>query len=108
MDVARWAIRGAGLPRSALSLGGRFGYTDQGQTPNTQIALFDYGDTKLMFEVRGLPTEKFHDQLVGNTFHFEEGVVAGFKFFKGRTGRAPLPRIEISGRGRAFANFIAA
>ena len=110
MDIARWAIRGAGLPRSAISLGGRFGYTDQGQTPNTQIALFDYGDTKLMFEVRGLPTDKFHDQMVGNTFHFEEGVVAGAKFYKKGTGPGePLPKIEVQRGpgGEHFANFIA-
>ena len=55
MDIARWAIPGATLPRSVVSLGGRFGYNDQGETPNTQIAVIDYGDTQLIFEVRGLP-----------------------------------------------------
>jgi predicted dehydrogenase len=36
MDKARWAIPGATLPRSVLSLGGRLGHTqpDQGQTPS--------------------------------------------------------------------------
>src|SRR5262249_43618737 len=42
MDKARWAIPGATLPRRVVSVGGRFGYLDQGQTPNTQIAVFDY------------------------------------------------------------------
>src|SRR6516225_10337245 len=59
MDKARWAIAGATLPRSVLSLGGRFGYKDQGQTPNTQIAVFDYGDAQLIFEVRGLKAEPY-------------------------------------------------
>lgn len=57
MDVARWMIPGATLPRSVISVGGRFGYTDQGQTPNTQIAIFDFDGVLLLFEVRGLPTK---------------------------------------------------
>ncbi|MEX1094841.1 MAG: Gfo/Idh/MocA family oxidoreductase [Planctomycetales bacterium] len=54
MDIARWMIPGATWPKSVMCLGGRFGYTDQGQTPNTQLAVFDYGETLLIFEVRGL------------------------------------------------------
>src|SRR5262245_57314772 len=81
MDVARWGIAGATLPKSVLCLGGRFGYSDQGETPNTQIALFDYGDTQLIFEVRGLKTPPFHTQAVGNIFHLEAGIIAGTKFF---------------------------
>ncbi len=55
MDIARWAIPGATLPRSVVTVGGRWGYTDQGQTPNTELTVFDFGETKLIFEVRGLP-----------------------------------------------------
>src|SRR4029079_2880892 len=54
MDVARWAIPGATLPSKVWSLGGRFGYEDQGQVPNTQMAVYEYGDVLLVFEVRGL------------------------------------------------------
>ena len=54
MDVARWAIPGATLPTKVWSLGGRFGYDDQGQTPNTQMAVMEFGDVLLVFEVRGL------------------------------------------------------
>jgi hypothetical protein len=35
-------------------VGGRFGYKDQGQTANTQLAIFDYGESLLVFDVRGL------------------------------------------------------
>ena len=69
MDIARWGIPGATLPRSVLSVGGRFGYADQGQTPNTQMAIFDFGPTKLIFEVRGLRTDRYRGELVGNIFH---------------------------------------
>src|SRR5262249_11232721 len=69
MDVARWGIPGATLPKSVVSLGGRFGYKDQAETPNTQIALFDYGNTQLIFEVRGLKTEPLRGERVGNIFY---------------------------------------
>jgi predicted dehydrogenase len=56
MDKARWGLGKNELARSVLSVGGRFGYVDDGQTANTQICLFDYGDCELLFEVRGLPS----------------------------------------------------
>jgi predicted dehydrogenase len=73
MDVARWGLGKNELARSVLSVGGRFGYTDDGETPNTQIALFDYGDSKLIFEVRGLPTSAQRGASVGNIFHCANG-----------------------------------
>ena len=80
--------------------GGRFGYTDQGETPNTQVTLMDFGATKLIFEVRGLRTEGYRGQTVGNIFHLEEGVIAGRQFFpRNSTKPAPLPRVETPNRG---------
>jgi predicted dehydrogenase len=121
MDKARWMIPGATLPKSVVSLGGRFGYTDQGETANTQIALFDYGDTQLIFEVRGLKTDSFHGEKIGNILHFEEGIVVparggggGMRFFaNGRKDDEgePVPHTENAKRGPGrghFANFIAA
>jgi predicted dehydrogenase len=113
MDIARWMIPGATLPRSVLSLGGRFGYSDQGETPNTQIALMDFGPTQLIFEVRGLKTGALRGQKIGNILHFESGVVAGGKFYpKGGKEAQPLPKVEVRGgpprRGDHFANFIEA
>ena len=108
MDKARWVIPGATLPKSVICLGGRFGYQDQGETPNTQIALLDYGESKLIFEVRGLKTEDYWTQKVGNIVHFSEGVVIGGKFYpKGdRTKAEDLPKVEVPKRGEQFANFI--
>lgn len=56
IDVARWGL-GKGLPSNIHSVGGRFGYKDQAQTPNTQISSFEYNDgTILTSEIRGLYT----------------------------------------------------
>jgi len=111
MDVARWLIPGATLPKSVFSLGGRFGYTDQGQTANTQwtVMEFDKTETKLVFEVRGLATDEFHGQKVGNVLKFESGIVAGNKFYpNGKEIGEALPNVEIAARGTGdnFGNFI--
>ena len=55
MDVARWFLGEQRLPRRSLSIGGRVGYVDDGQTPNTQVIVHDYDTAPLIFEVRGLP-----------------------------------------------------
>jgi predicted dehydrogenase len=73
MDVARWGLGKSELARSVLSLGGRFGYVDDGETANTQMAVFDYGDAELIFEVRGLPTPAYRGATVGNIFHCADG-----------------------------------
>ena len=54
MDIVRWALK-KGLPARVHASGGRFGYKDQGQTPNTQIATFQYEDgVQVLCEIRGL------------------------------------------------------
>ena len=112
MDKARWMIPGATLPKTVLSLGGRFGYADQGQTPNTQVAVLDYGDAQIIFEVRGLKTDKFEGVDVGNIAHLEAGTIVHDKFFpRGSDHGEPLPPADSTrgpGGGNHFANFIAA
>ncbi len=72
MDMARWGL-GVGLPKAVFSDGGRFGYEDDGETPNTQHAIFDYDDCVLQFEVRGLPTNDEQTVKVGNIFYGSTG-----------------------------------
>ncbi|MCA9147581.1 MAG: gfo/Idh/MocA family oxidoreductase, partial [Planctomycetales bacterium] len=55
MDVARWALGQETLPKRVMSLGGRWGYDDDGQTPNNQLAFFPYEPAPLLFDNRGLP-----------------------------------------------------
>jgi hypothetical protein len=54
MDVCRWFL-GEGMPKRTLSVGGRLGYIDDGDTPNTQVVIHEYASAPLIFEVRGLP-----------------------------------------------------
>jgi predicted dehydrogenase len=57
MDVARWFLGEPGLPQSTLSVGGRLGYVDDGETPNTQVVIHEYAAAPVIFEVRGLPAK---------------------------------------------------
>lgn len=75
MDKARWGLGKTTLPKAAFSLGGRFGYTDDGETANTQLCLFDYGPEKMIFEVRGLTTSAYKGAKVGNIWVGTEGYV---------------------------------
>jgi predicted dehydrogenase len=78
MDIARWGL-GVGLPKAVFSDGGRFGYEDDGETPNTQHAIFEYGDSVLQFEVRGLPTNDEQSVRVGNIFYGSTGYMVVHK-----------------------------
>ncbi len=116
MDIARWMIPGATLPKKVLCLGGRLGYVDQAETANTQLVLMDYGETKLIFEVRGLETDHYLTGGRGNQntdfLHFEEGVVAGGKFYRNgdmsKGENLPNVDVELGPGGGHFENFIAA
>ena len=75
------------------STGGKYVYNDDQETPNTQIATFDYGDAELVFEVRGLPTGSEGDihcagaNSVGNLFFGDKGFMSldhtGFQIYLG-------------------------
>ena len=51
MDVARWGLGVDQLANSVITYGGRFGYEDAGETPNTDVIILDYGPKTLVFEV---------------------------------------------------------
>lgn len=94
LDLARWAMPAGAAPQSVVSLGGRFGYQDQGQTSNTQLTLFACGDVKLLCEQRGLVGRKATKVTV--EFHTSEGVVKEGEFFPRAGGMASRSRARRS------------
>ena len=54
IDDCRFALGLSGYPSRIISYGGRFLFDDNGETPNTQIAVFDYPDCPVIIEVRNL------------------------------------------------------
>jgi predicted dehydrogenase len=86
MDIARWFLGENDLSPRVMSVGGRVGYVDDGQTPNTQFVYHEYDSAPLIFEVRGLrenasskSMDKFPDAetggSVGVVIHCEGGYV---------------------------------
>ena len=131
MDVARWFLGEPGLPRHTLSIGGRLGYTDDGETPNTQVVIHDYATAPLIFEVRGLPAvadpnegqpgvpgadaagalaasmDKYRGVNIGNVIDCEGGSVVTSNYFSAtaldRDGKVLR---EFKGEDRHMQNFI--
>jgi len=131
MDVARWFLGEPGLPRHSLSVGGRLGYEDDGETPNTQVVVHDYATAPLIFEVRGLPAkaglaipannlngaeaagaaaaimDQYRGVSIGNVVDCEGGYLITGGYFKAqafdRDGKLVK---EFKGEDRLMANFI--
>jgi hypothetical protein len=94
-----------------FSLGGRFGYTDDGETANTQMCVFDYGNATMIFEVRGLTTDAYKGAKVGNIWVGSEGYVVCPNYGGGTAyDKAGKELAKFSGGGdqNHFDNFVKA
>jgi len=93
MDIARWGLDKQTLPKRVHSSGGKFVYDDDQETPNTQLAVFEYDDCQIVFEVRGLLTGgessiSYDGQnYIGNIFFGSDGCLTvdykGFQVYLG-------------------------
>lgn len=94
LDYGLWGLNKTGSPKTVYSSGNKYVYDDDQETPNTQIAIYDYGDCELVFEVRGLMTggengmnPREGGDFVGNFFYGSKGYMMvddfGFKSFLG-------------------------
>jgi predicted dehydrogenase len=83
MDIARWFLGDPGIAPETMTVGGRFGYDDDGETPNTLVVVHNYQPAPLIFEVRGLPAKSgteamdaYQGAAIGVVVHCEGGSVA--------------------------------
>ncbi len=83
-DIARWGLGLDSHPTSIMSYGGRLGYqaerkdasyVDAGDTANTEVTIYDYGDKCIVFETRGLDVNDSADDEINQLFvdYDEEG-----------------------------------
>jgi len=77
MDIARWFLGHKTLSPRVISVGGRLGYEDAGDTPNTQVVLHDYPEAPIIFETRGLPKSKKAQQDWGHSMDNYRGTRVG-------------------------------
>jgi predicted dehydrogenase len=96
IDIARWGLN-KDLPSKIYSSGGRFGYKDQGQTPNTQLTTYRFDDgTEMVVEIRGRYTNSDGELTGGVIFYGSKGYIISdhnhdkFKvFLEGRSTPEP-------------------
>lgn len=120
MDIARWGL-GVKYPTKVSSMGGHYMFDDDQETPNTQLATFEFNEggrkRLLVFEVRhwmsnhegGIGGEK-PGNTVGNLFYGSKGYMAidGYTEYKTFLGKEQQPGPARKEGGSNWANFIAA
>jgi predicted dehydrogenase len=110
MDLARWGLGKTELPKTVCSAGGRFGYKDDGETPNTLITAMEFDDCMLQFEVRGLLTNDEAKAKIGVIFYGTEGILSITSYTNWQTylGKTGTPGPGGNGGGDHYANFLQA
>jgi len=89
-DIARWGLGMDRHPYSVIAYGGRLGYqaerhddsyVDAGDTANTEVAIYDYGDKCMVFETRGLSVDNSADEEINRLFQSARGNKIGVIFY---------------------------
>lgn len=105
-DVARWGLGLERHPNSILTYAGRLGYqaerkdpnyVDAGDTANTQVSIYDYGDKTIVFETRGLSVDNSADAEINEIFGSNRGNKIGVIFY-GSDGYAAQGPGYLTGR----------
>ena len=127
LDIALRFVGADAAPRRVLGLGGRYARNDAAETPNTQMAIYDYANTPVIYEGRALsakPGMMMSDQVngirVGVVAHCEGGYVSGLvgcaaydpsgkvvKKFGGDGGRGHMDNFLNAVRSRRAADLAA-
>lgn len=112
LDVAQWALNIENThPVRAMALGGRFGWNDQGETPNTMFGIAEYPNgQQVFFNVRNVNYKGYVNQVM-NEYYFEDGgKITGGKYFPKGSDKGEAIKVD-SGKvtpGGNFGSFIAA
>ena len=127
-DLCRWGLGIETHPNSVFTYGGRLGYqaerkdpnyVDAGDTANTEISIYDYGDKCIVFETRGLSVDNSGDEVLNRLFRSTKGNKMGEVFYGTEGYVVELTEThfvaydkefnvikEFVGGGNHFANFI--
>jgi len=89
MDTARWGLNKKTLPKKVHCVGGYYAFDSDQETPNTQLATYEWEDGKILqFEVRGLYTNAEDGLKIGNLFYGTKGWmhvdINGYQIYLGR------------------------
>jgi Oxidoreductase family, NAD-binding Rossmann fold len=129
-DIARWGLGVDTHPNSVITYGGRLGYqaerkdptyVDAGDTANTEVSIYDFGNKCMVFETRGLSVNDSADEELNRLFDSKSGNKVGVVFY-GSGGYVVQREYthciafdlnfniikEFKGGGDHFANFVEA
>ncbi|MFN3190498.1 MAG: Gfo/Idh/MocA family oxidoreductase [Aureliella sp.] len=89
-DIARWGLGVGDHPSTIISYGGRLGYQaerkdssyiDAGDTANTEVSIYGFGDKYIVFETRGLSVDNSADEELNRLFNSKKGNKIGVVFY---------------------------
>jgi predicted dehydrogenase len=112
LDVAAWALdEDQTNPSRVMSLGGRFQWKDQGETPNTMMGMAEYPNGQwAFFNVRNV-NYKGYERQVENEYYFEDGgrIIRNKYYAPGSDKAEPIevPKGDVTPGGN-WGSFIAA
>lgn len=75
IDIARWGL-GVDLPKAVTCSGGQLWYRDDHETPDTQMATFEYDEGYVVYEMRLWTPYKQEGHDNGNIFYLDDGWVS--------------------------------
>ena len=111
-DIGMWGMD-RGLPVRVYSAGGRYGYDDQAETPNTQTSVFTFADgAKFVFDVRGRYSYNEEGMNVANYFFGSDGYMAEQTFYDKNDNEIPdededaIAAVEEITTGSHYEDFI--
>ena len=109
LDICLWGLGRGGWPASVTATGGKYVWKDDQETPNTQHAVFDFGEAQVTFDVRNLPTPPEglipmrQRSFIGNIFFGDLGFAVidpdGFQIYRSTLSKlTPEQAAEPDGR----------
>ena len=126
-DIARWGLGIDTHPTRVIAYGGRLGYqaerqdneyVDAGDTPNSIVSIYNYGDKSIVFETRGLDASVSEDSemnrlfqtkadKVGVVFYGSDGYLVQRAYDHSTAYDKDFNVIkEFQGKGDHYANFL--
>jgi predicted dehydrogenase len=108
LDVCRWGL-GVDSPQIVTCGGGKFHFDDDQQTPDTQLATFNFGDKAIAWEHRTWNKRGFEGELSGVVFYGEKGNLVMTKdlTFYNMEGKEQSKLKMEGGEKEHLANFLA-
>lgn len=102
LDITRWGLNKQTLPTSVFSFGGRYGYVDDGETPNTQVAVYDYDGIPVIYDSRGLGERTGVENMDGTVIY----TATGTRIFNPYKGDANCVYYFVCEHGVLFGNTV--